>query len=872
MYTKSLNSDLQEWNLYIDGTGEGLPAKVPGSVYEALLDNGKMEDPYYRDNELKALALMERDYTYVTGFQVSEEFRNLEEVLLRFEGIDTVADIFLNDRLLGSVCNMHRTFEYSVKELLREGPNELKVVLHSPTRYIQEAYEKRFIDGSSDAMRGFSYLRKAHCMFGWDWGPRLPDAGIWRNVSLIGYNTARLDGVYVTQDHTEGQVNLKVRVDVDKLGEERILSFGRDNKKMTGLSYTVKVSGPDGKVYESGKIPASEMLYESGKAGAPESGGQSSGRENTFSCILTISDPQLWWPVGYGEQPLYQVEVTLEQGGKALDVWKKRIGLRTLTVHIEKDEYGETFAHEVNGVQIFAMGADYIPEDNILPRVTPERTRMLLEQAKAAHFNCIRVWGGGYYPGDEFWDACDELGLIVWQDFMFACAVYYLTEEFEENITAEFIDNVKRIRHHASLALWCGNNEMESFVESGLWVSRQQERADYIKMYEYIIPKVLREHDPVTFYWPSSPSSGGSFDHPNDPNRGDTHYWDVWHGNKPITEYRKFFFRYVSEFGFQSFPLMKTVETFAEPEDRNIFSYVMEKHQRNSAANGKIMNYMEQTYLYPIGFDSILYASQLLQAEALRYGVEHFRRNRGRCMGTIIWQLNDCWPVASWATIDYCGRWKAAQYYAKRFFAPILISCEEEGILTQDTNPNAQPYEVKRSIRLNVSNETRQERRLQVEWNLRNNRGQILRGGSAVVTVPALSAVWLEKEDCMDAELYGEYVSYACMDADRKTSGESGSIDSVAADGELPLSFGTVLFCPPKHFRFADPELTVVAEGDELVVTAKAYAKSVEIQNQDQDMLLADNYFDMNGGSRRVKILKGQPVGLTVRSVYDIGR
>lgn len=855
MYTESLNSDFCKWSLYIEKNSEELPAKVPGSVYQALLDNGKMEDPYYRDNELKALALMDRDYTYVTEFQVSEKMRGLEQVLLRFEGIDTVADIFLNGRLIDSVCNMHRTFEYPVKELLRNGLNELKVVLHSPTRYIQQAYEDRFIDGSSDAMRGFSYLRKAHCMFGWDWGPRLPDAGIWRKVSLVGYHTARLDGVYITQEHMDGRVNLKFRVDVDKLGEERILSFGKDDKKLTNMSYKIKVTGPEGEIYE---LP---MQAAEGTEGF-ESTEFPAGWKNSEcgEACLCIEHPRLWWPSGYGEQPLYQVEVTLGQNGEILDSWKKRIGLRTLTVHIEKDEYGETFAHEVNGVQIFAMGADYIPEDNILPRVTPERTRDLLMQAKNANFNCIRVWGGGHYPGDDFWDICDELGLIVWEDFMFACAVYHLTEEFEENITAEFVDNIKRIRHHASLALWCGNNEMESFVESGLWVSRQQERADYIKMYEYIIPRVLKEQDPNTFYWPSSPSSGGSFDNPNDPNRGDTHYWDVWHGNKPITEFRKFFLRYVSEFGFQSFPLLKTVETFAEPEDRNIFSYVMEKHQRNSSANGKIMNYMEQTYLYPGSFDLTLYASQLLQAEALRYGVEHFRRNRGRCMGTIIWQLNDCWPVASWATIDYCGRWKAAQYYAKRFFAPILISCEEEGILTQDTNPNAQPYEVKKSIRLNVANETGEDRRIRVEWNLRNNRGEIIRGGSEVVTVPGLSAVWLEKQDCMDAELYENYVSYECRDA----GGEQSWV------GEELLSSGTVLFCPPKHFHFVNPCLTVEADGDELVVTAGAYAKSVEIQNENQDMLLSDNYFDMNGGVRRLKILKGKPVGLKIRSVYDI--
>ena len=831
MNTKELGSkNGQNWKMWVDGCVEALPATVPGSVYQDMLDNGRMEDPYYRDNELKALALMDHDFTYATEFEVPEEIRNRERVLLRFEGIDTVADIYLNEKLLASVCNMHRTFEYSVKELLRDGWNELKIVLHSPTRYIQEAFEERFIDGSSDAMRGFPYLRKAHCMFGWDWGPRLPDAGIWRKVSLVGYDIARLDGVYITQKHTGGQAGLNFRIDVDKCGEERILSFGKDNNKLVGLTYNVRVTGPDGRQWElSGAV------------------------DNT----IIIDNPDLWWPNGYGEQPLYRVEVKLKKGDEVLDIWEKKIGLRTLTVHIEKDEYGESFAHEVNGVRIFAMGADYIPEDNILSRVTPERTRDLLQQAKNAHFNCIRVWGGGNYPYDAFWDICDELGLIVWEDFMFACAVYQLTDEFEENITAEFVDNIKRIRHHACLGLWCGNNEMESFVVSGLWVSRQQERADYIKMYEYIIPKVLKEYDPNTFYWPSSPSSGGSFDNPYDPDRGDTHYWDVWHGNKPITEYRKFFFRYVSEFGFQSFPCMKTVESFTEPEDRNIFSYVMEKHQRNSSANGKIMNYMEQTYLYPGNFDTTLYASQLLQAEALRYGVEHFRRNRGRCMGTIIWQLNDCWPVASWATIDYYGKWKAAQYYAKRFFAPVMISCQEEGILTQDTNPNAQPYEVKKSVHLNVANETMQEKKVRVEWNLRNRSGEILRGGDTVVTVPALSAVWLEKEDCMDANLYEDYVSYECWDYD-------------CTGREEPLSQGTVLFCPPKHFRFLNPELTADVDGDELVITSKAYAKSVEIQNEDEDLLLSDNYFDMNGGTQRVKILKGEPTGLKVRSVYDI--
>lgn len=822
----------QNWTMHQAGTEEQLPAVVPGSVYNDLILNGRMDDPYYRDNELTALKVIENDFEYETSFSADEELLRCQKVLLTFEGIDTVADIFLNGEWLAYVNNMHRTWEFSVEKKLKPEDNTLRIVLHSPTKFIREANEKDPILGSTDAMAGFPYLRKAHCMFGWDWGPRLPDAGIWRAVKLVGFSEARLDSVYVRQEHENGTVTLRLDVDVDRIGQEHIRRFGRDDERLQGLGVEAVLTAPSGE-----KRTCSKEELEKG---------------------IVILDPQLWWPNGYGDQPLYTVEVRLldEKEGQetiVLDQWVRRIGLRTMTMHREKDEYGESFCHEVNGVRIFAMGGDYIPEDNILSRITPERTYELLLQAKNANYNCVRVWGGGFYPHDEFYDACDELGLMVWQDFMFACAVYNLTEEFEENIRAEFIDNIKRIRHHASLGLWCGNNEMEMFVEQGEgWINRLSQKSDYVKMYEYILPKILKEYDPDTFYWPASPSSGGAFDAPNDENRGDVHYWDVWHGNKPITEYRKFYFRYVSEFGFQSFPGLKTCETFTEPEDRNIFSYVMEKHQRNSSANGKIMNYMEQTFLYPTDFDTTLYASQLLQAEAIRYGVEHFRRNRGRCMGAVVWQLNDCWPVASWSSIDYCGRWKALHYCEKRFFAPVMLSCAEEGILTQDTNPNAEPYEVKKSIQLNVANESMKDVEVTVKWALRNAKAEIIRGGEEKVQVPALTSVWLEKEDMMDADLYQNYVSYDCYQ-----------------DGER-ISGGSVLFTAPKQFRFSDPGLQVRVEGDELVVSAEAYARAVEILNEDDTMLLSDNYFDMNAGETRVKILKGKPEGLKVRSVYNI--
>ena len=809
MKTMSLNG---AWSLTIPGTDFGLvPAQVPGSVYHDLLSAGRIPDPFFRDNENEALKLMEHDFLYARGFTADAALLACEAVLLRCEGLDTLAEISLNGAAVGQADNMHRIWEYDVKALLREGENRIEIRFSSPTKYIREAYAENPADGSSDAMVGFPLLRKAHCMFGWDWGPRLPDAGIWRDISLIGVDTARIRDVLVLQEHEEGRVTLRVQTHVARF------SAG-------GTAVSVAVTGPDGRVF----------------TGAGE------------DCEIAIDAPQLWWPAGFGEQPLYTVSVGLSAGGAALDGWSRRIGLRTMTVSRRRDDWGESFSHCVNGVDVFAMGADYIPEDNLLPRMNPARTRALLEDARAANMNCIRVWGGGFYPDDWFYDICDELGLLVWQDFMFACAVYNLTDAFEENICAEFRDNIRRLRHHPSLALWCGNNEMEQFVAVGQWVGSKRQVADYIKMYEYLLPKVLKTEDPQAFYWPASPSSGGSFDAPQDPDRGDVHYWDVWHGLKPFTDYRNYLFRYVSEFGFQSFPCMETIESFTLPEDRNVFSYVMEKHQRNASANGRIVAYLSQMYLYPHDLDLLVYASQLLQAQAMQYGVEHWRRHRGRCMGAVIWQLNDCWPVASWASIDYYGRWKALHYYAKRFFAPVLISCHEEGVLSQDTNVNAEPFALKKSARLNVSNETRQDFRGTAEWSLRRSDASVIAEGAFPVSVPALSACWLPEQDFSDQDTYGCYFAYALYDEAGRQVGE-----------------GSVLFCAPKHFRFADPRLTVRLEGDELAVRAAAYARSVELRCG-ADVVLEDNFFDMNGGERRIRVLRGTPKEPTARSVYDI--
>lgn len=788
-----------------------LPATVPGSVYQDYLSAGKMEDPYYRDNELEALKLMEEEYEYRVEFD-AVEFMELDKTILRFEGLDTLADVSINGKVF-PVNNMHRTWEFEVSDILKSQGNDLRIIFHSPTQYIRERYEQKRLGGTSDSMRGFPYLRKAHCMFGWDWGPRLPDAGIWREVVLYGYNTAKLDQVLIRQKHEAGKVALKLKVDLKRLtGAEE-----------AGLYYTVTITAPDGTSRVVQSSPAD----------------------------IEIEQPRLWWPNGLGDQPLYRIRVDLYSNTTLLDTWERSIGLRTVSISQRRDEYGTSFAHVVNGVEFFAMGADYIPEDNILGRVNAERTERLLKQCVAANFNTIRVWGGGYYPDDFFFDACDQLGLLVWQDMMFSCAAYELSEEFEESITQELIDNIKRIRHHACLGLWSGNNEMEMFIMDKNEYT-DENRADYIKMYEYIFPKLLKQYDPDSFYWPSSPSSGGNMDNPNDFDRGDVHYWSIWHGDIPYTDYRKYFFRYLSEFGFQSFPLLKTVESFTLPEDRNIFSYIMEKHQRNNAANGKIMKYMSQYFLYPNEFGTLLYASQVLQADTIKYGVEHFRRYRGRCMGAIYWQLNDIWPVASWSSIDYFGRWKALHYHARKFFAPILLSCEEESIMTQDFNVNAEPYEENKSVRFNISNETFRRQALRVHWCLRSHKAEILREEWLEAEVDAFSAHFFDKIELPELDRFKDYVSYDLYQENQRISG------------------GTILFIQPKHFQFVDPKLEYRIEGEEIIVKAKAYARSVELLNEKEDMILSDNYFDMNAGEHRVRIEEGRPEGLRLRSVYEI--
>lgn len=765
---------------------------VPGTLLSDMLDCGLIEDPYWRCNEYPVRELMGQDYQYHRSFMVTAEDLQCDCAELVCDGLDTIASVYLNDVLIAQTDDMHRIYRIPAGTYLHSGENHIRIRFASPLQFVRaEDAGNDIFYASTGCMRGNAALRKAHYMFGWDWGPQLPDMGIFRDIRIEYSDIARIEDVDIRQDHApDGRVQLSVDTKVRWLDKGNVPVF-----------LELEICDP------MQNLIASEVCSGDGKFGG-----------------TWIKAPQLWWPNGLGGQPLYEVRVYLaDENGTRYDSRIFKIGLRTVTVSTDPNEFGHEFAITVNGVKIFAMGANIIPEDNILTRVSQDRTKRLIEDCAAANFNCLRVWGGGYYPEDYFYDKCDEEGILIWQDLMFGCNVYALTEGFEDNIVAETTDQVRRLKNHACLALWCGNNEMEWGWGEGwkrLEGHHPRYKADYTKIFEYVLPRAIRAVDDTTFYWPSSPSSGGAFDDPNAVNRGDQHYWEVWHSGRPFTDYGDFSF--CSEYGFQSFPHSKTIASFTLPEDRNIFSRVMESHQKNGTANGKILGYVADYYLYPKDMDSLAYISQILQLKAIEYGVGHWRRNRGRCMGSLYWQLNDCWPVASWASIDYYGRWKALHYGARRFYSPLTISiCEKE--------------ELSAEIAYYLHNDTRASRAVRVEALLLDREFQTL---------------WSESQDCVAEPLaVAQCMTMDFTDRlDDRLRGERYSVFRLYQGGEL-LQERTVLFVKPKHFSYLTPDydVAVTEQADCFAVCVKAssFCQYVELYLADYDGVFSDNFFDI---------------------------
>jgi beta-mannosidase len=813
------------WQFRQAGAQDWLPAQVPGGVHTDLLALGRIPDPFVADNELKVMWVAETDWEYRHSFNVDKGLLTQDNVTLVCDGLDTLADVYLNGEFLGHADNMFRCWEWDVKDLLHTGENEIRIYFGSPVRFITAKQAQLPLLGGGD-IPGGPHLRKAPCHWGWDWGPKLPPIGVWKEIRLEGY-AVRFEDVHVRQelDETSATVSADITVETD----------GWD-----GIQAVLTVTSPEGETFQ-----AEESLLT-----------LIEGDPSFANLSVQIPNPQLWWPNGYGDQPLYEVEVVLKDGKDILDRRIYKIGLRTVELSQEPDQWGKEFAFYVNGVRLFAKGADWIPTDSLPTRITEPMLEGLLQSAVDANMNMLRVWGGGYYPEDMFYDLCDRLGLLVWQDFMFACGIYPADADFFENVRIEAVENIRRLRHHAALAIWCGNNEMEQGWCDWGWNKpedpiNQRLKDGYDRMFHHMLPELLEIEDPDHPYWPSSASANTPFEGANNQVQGDCHYWDVWHGRKPFTAYRTQFPRFMSEFGFQALPPLKTIATYADPADWNMTSYIMEHHQRSGSGNGLMIAQMTDTFRMPRHFPSLVYLSLILQAEGIRYGVEHWRRNRNRVSGTLIWQLNDCWPVASWASLDYFGRWKALHYAAKRFYAPLLLSVADHG----------------KTMKIHVTSDLVEPVDVEIRWRLETLDGKALQKGEQVIRAEALADTLVSTHD------FSPQVS---ADNQRNVV----FVAEMWRDGQLAATSVTP-FVANKHLELRKPGLKtqVSVEGQTLYVdiTARSLARFVELSLDDADVVFSDNYFDLPAG-RTVRISAPLPEGwsaaqaesaLKVQSLYE---
>ena len=643
------------------------PATVPGVVHTDLLQNKIIEDPFFRLNERGLQWIDKEDWVYETCFTLAADMMRKENMELVFEGLDTYADVYLNDECILKANNMFRRWSIPVRQYIREENNILKVYFHSPVKidvpkwdalpYQYPASNDQSENGGLFNKKISIFARKAGYHYGWDWGPRLVTSGIWRPVYIRAWSDLRINDVFIEQKEVgAGRAVIAGHVELDA------------DKDMDGVLVTI-TDEATGRVLGEWQADL--------KRGT-----------NRVTVDFVLHKPKLWWSNGLGEPFLYRFRTDIIAGGELLDSKTERVGIRSLKVVHQPDKDGHTFYIELNGRPVFAKGANYIPLDNFLPRVTPENYKRTILDAAGVNMNMLRVWGGGIYENDVFYDLCDEHGIMIWQDFMIACSMYPAEGALLDNIHQEAVDNVKRLRNHACIALWCGNNECQDAWLGWGWkreIERQNKEyadkiwAQYRQQYHVTLPGVVREYAPGTFYWPSSPFAfEGEMSGTTD---GDRHYWSVWHGKAPISDYDSEKSRFFSEYGFQSFPEFESVKRYAPyPEDWDIRSEVMMSHQRGGDhANGLIETYLLNEYKKPRDFRAFLYMNHVLQGDAIKTAIESHRRQMPYNMGTLFWQHNDCWPVASWASRDYYGRWKAQHYYVRKAYDDILISPVVEG-------------------------------------------------------------------------------------------------------------------------------------------------------------------------------------------------
>lgn len=786
---QSLHSD---WKLLNPLSNQLITAEVPGTVHTDLLSAGLIPDPFFGTNEDSVQWITEQRWVYQTNFQPHSQLLKYDQLELVFDGLDTYAHVFLNDSLLLETDNMFRQWQIDIKPWILKGENQLRIEFH-PADSINRLKRKQTPFALPEER---ARTRKAPYQFGWDWGPTFPTMGIWKPVKLVGWNNVKIHSYAIHQQAVDSLL-------ADLLLDVEIESQGKRAYKLQLLH--------KGRKYIDQVIQLHEGV-------------------NQLQLPFRILNPELWWPNGMGDQHLYSFDIKILDGSNIRDEASLVTGFRQIALITEADSFGESFYFEVNGRPVFMKGANYIPEDNFLNRTSRSQTLKLLQDAAAVNMNMIRVWGGGVYPEDYFYEIADSLGLLIWQDFMFACTMYPVDDEFMENVKVEATQQIKCIRKHPSVALWCGNNEVdEGFHNWGWQQSLGWTEADsaalwqgYLKLFEHLLPELVSKYDPNRPYWPSSPSTG--WGRPESLLWGDVHYWGVWWGEEPFEMYEEKVGRFNSEYGFQAMPNMATIEAFTHPQDRYIGSAVLESHQKHPRGTRLIDDYMRRDFPVPENFEAYVYVSQLVQAYGIVKAIEAHRRAMPVSMGTLYWQLNDCWPVTSWSSIDYYGRWKALHYHLKQAYATLLISTK--------TRNNY--------LDIHLISNKMQSLQGRLEIDLITFEGDVLFAFTEPTRFPAGSASSVKTLDIH--ELLSGVDPARCVLRIR------------FAQGLHVMAEQLHYFEKPAGLALPESDLNLRTSFDEtgltLTLQTNVLIKNLMLESNDLDGFFEDNFFDMQPGSQ----------------------
>ena len=820
------------WEFSQVGKGEWLPATVPGTVHQDLIDNDKLINPFFGMNEEKVQWVEKEDWQYRTTFTLTKEQLARQAAVLNFEGLDTYAEIYLNGSLLKRTDNMFVGYQIPVKDVLREGENRLQVYFHSPIKIGLPQWETDGFEYPADndhsKTRVSIYSRKAPYSYGWDGGIRLATSGIWRPVTLELYDAASIEDYFVHQESVTKEL-----AKVNNILEVKSVAQAPQQAEVV-LAYSYK----DGaKVTEQKNVTLQPGC-------------------NKVSMPIEIANPHLWMPNGWGEAALYDFEMTVKVDGKTVASEKKRVGLRTIKVVMEDDKDGKSFYFMVNGEPVFAKGSNLIPDDALLPNVTKERYYQLVKDAKDANHNMIRVWGGVIYEDDRFYDAADEMGILIWQDFIFACTTYPSDPTFLRRVAEEAEYNIKRLRSHACLAKWCGNNEIyegmrywgwdKKYTNPAIW---EEMKEGYNKLFHQLLPSIVKEFDADRFYMHGSPFEA-NWGRPHSWKIADSHNWGTWYGQKPFESLDTELPRFMSEYGFQAFPEMKTIATFAEPKDYALESDVMNAHQKASIGNALIKKTMALYYDVPEDFEELVYKGLVLQGFGIRHGIEAHRRNRPYCMGSLYWQLNDSWPVVSWSSIDYYGNWKAMHYQSQRAFAPVLLNAFKEGddlcIYT-------------------LSDELKEHKNATLQLKVMDFNGKILSKKVVKGEVPANASAVFHQEAYagLATNPTNTLLLMTLKDQKGKVLSEEIYYFNYPKDQELPVA----------KISYKVKQMDGKCE---VTLSAKQLARDIFIEIPYQGARFTDNFFDLLPGQTKKivitsdEIKKGEPVALKIRHLKGI--